>query len=104
MHRLWHSFQAVWEGWQVELTDKWLRLGNPWEIPRPEIFFDVKFGGRTEGYHQNGEYRVRWIPDRVVRGTAFDIPVLGYQVNTVNLLRLYSSLRESLLDYRNSLV
>src|ERR1041385_8935172 len=51
--------QALRDGWQVELTDKWLRLGNPWEIPRPEIVFEVKFGGRTEGYPQNGEDRGR---------------------------------------------
>ena len=24
--------QAIRDGWQVELTDKWLRFGNPWEI------------------------------------------------------------------------
>jgi len=40
--------QALRDGWQVEFTDKWLRLGNPWEIARPEIIFDVKLGGRTE--------------------------------------------------------
>src|SRR5438876_4930358 len=44
--------QAIRDGWQVELADKWLRLGYPWEIPRPEIAFDVKFGGRTEAYSQ----------------------------------------------------
>ncbi len=27
--------QAIRDGWQVETTDKWLRLGNPWEIARP---------------------------------------------------------------------
>ena len=40
--------QAIRDGWQVELTDKWLRFGNPWEIVRSEIAFDVKLGGRTE--------------------------------------------------------
>src|SRR5262245_41651863 len=46
--------QTLRDGWQQELTDKWLRLGNPWEIPRPEIVFDVKFGGHTETYQENG--------------------------------------------------
>src|SRR4249920_3037043 len=46
--------QAIHDGWQIELTDKWLRLGNPWEIPRPEIVFDVGFGGRTEIYTEDG--------------------------------------------------
>lgn len=83
--------QFIRDGWQVESTDKWLRLGNPWEIPRPEILFDVKFGGRTETYTEGGEIRVRWVPDRVVRGMAYDTPVLGYRRNNVNLLRLWKA-------------
>src|SRR5438477_12174016 len=83
--------QALRDGWQAEVTDKWLRLGNPWEIPRPEIVFDVKLGGRTESCIENGRYQVRWIPDRVVRGMACDTPVLGYRGNTVNLLRLWKA-------------
>ena len=27
--------QLIRDGWQVEKTDKWLALGNPWEIPAP---------------------------------------------------------------------
>src|SRR5207237_703236 len=69
--------QAIRDGWQVEMTDKWLRLGNPWEIPRPEIVFDVKLGGHTEASEEKGHYRVRWVPHRVVRGMAYDTPVLG---------------------------
>src|SRR3989442_27589 len=80
--------QALRDGWQVELTDKWLRLGNPWEIPRPEIVFDVKFGGRTEGYDQDGHHRGRWGPEHVGRGTPLVPPLLAHRVNTVNLLRL----------------
>ena len=40
--------QIIQDGWQVEITDKWLRFGNPWEIARPEIAYEVKFGGHTE--------------------------------------------------------
>ena len=40
--------QVIRDGWQDEITDKWLRCGNPWEIARPEIAYEVKFGGRTE--------------------------------------------------------
>lgn len=84
--------QEIRDGWQVEVTDKWLRLGNPWEIPRPEIGFDVQFGGRTEAYQdQWGRRRVRWIPDQVVKGIACDTPVPGFRVNTVNLLRLWKA-------------
>ncbi len=84
--------QEIREGWQVEVTDKWLQLGNPWELPRPEIAFNVKFGGHTEHYYdENGNFRVRWIPNREVKGIAYDIPLLGYRVNTANLLRLWKA-------------
>lgn len=42
--------QQIKDGWQVEITDKWLRNGNPWEIPRPEISFQVNLGGHTEHF------------------------------------------------------
>jgi starch phosphorylase len=84
--------QAIRDGWQVELTDKWLRFGNPWEIVRTEVTYDVGFGGRTEPYHDaQGNYRVRWIPDRMVKGVAYDTPVPGYRVPTSNLLRLWKA-------------
>ncbi len=84
--------QVIRDGWQVETTDKWLRLGNPWEIPRPEIAFEVGLGGKTEaGRDAQGRYRVRWIPERVVKGVAYDTPILGYRVNTANMLRLWSA-------------
>ena len=54
--------QQISDGWQVERTDKWLRFGNPWEIVRPEIRFNVKLGGHTESYVDEGKYKVRWIP------------------------------------------
>ena len=84
--------QEIRDGWQVERTDKWLRLGNPWEIARPEIAFEVKLGGHTEPYtDERGRYRVRWVPERVVRGVAYDTPMLGYRVHTANLLRLWKA-------------
>jgi starch phosphorylase len=92
--------QAIRDGWQVELTDKWLRLGNPWEIARPEIVFDVKFGGRTEHYTENGVLKVRWIPHEVVRGMACDTPVVGYRNDTVNLLRLWKAEAAESFDFQ----
>lgn len=84
--------QAIKEGWQEEVTDKWLRLGNPWEIAHPEIQIQVKFGGRTEHYRDDsGKYRVRWLPDRIIMGTPFDTPILGYRVSHANVLRLWKA-------------
>jgi len=84
--------QEIRDGWQVEKTDKWLRLGNPWEICRPEISYYVNFGGHTEQYlEENGGFKVRWVPYRVVRGIAYDTPVPSYRDDMVDLLRLWKS-------------
>ena len=84
--------QEIADGWQVEITDKWLQFGNPWEIARPEESVLVGFGGRTESYTDiEGRYRVRWIPDQRVKGIPYDTPIPGYQVNTVNTLRLWKA-------------
>jgi starch phosphorylase len=92
--------QAIRDGWQVEITDKWLRFGNPWEIVQSEIAFDVKFGGRTEPYHDEaGRYRVRWLPEKVVKGIAYDTPVPGYRAATTNLLRLWKAEATESFDF-----
>jgi glycogen phosphorylase len=92
--------QAIRDGWQVELTDKWLRFGNPWEIVRSEITFDVKLGGHTERYYDaEGHYRVRWVPQKVIKGVAYDTPVPGYRVPTTNLLRLWKAEAAESFDF-----
>jgi glycogen phosphorylase len=92
--------QAIRDGWQVELTDKWLRFGNPWEIVRSEIAFDVKLGGHTESYRdEQGRNRVRWHPERIVKGVAYDVPVPGYRTPTTNLLRLWKAEAAESFDF-----
>jgi glycogen phosphorylase len=84
--------QVIQDGWQVEIADKWLRLGDPWEIARPEATVEVGFGGYTEAYtDERGCYRVRWIPGQVVNGVPCDMTILGYNVNTANTLRLWKA-------------
>jgi starch phosphorylase len=93
--------QVIRDGWQVEITDKWLHLGNPWEIPRPEITFHVGLGGSTEWYRDDeGQERVRWTPERVVRGEACDTPILGYRVGNANMLRLWRAEATESFDFQ----
>src|SRR3954451_17034650 len=33
--------QEICDGWQAEVTDKWLQRGNPWEFVRPHVSFYV---------------------------------------------------------------
>jgi len=84
--------QLIHNGEQVEATDNWLHYGNPWEVRRPNISYDVKLGGHTEQYADDtGRLRVRWVPGETFHGVAIDTPILGHNVNTVNLLRLWSA-------------
>ena len=82
--------QYLVDGWQVEQTDKWLRKGNPWEIPRPEWAVKVKLGGHTERHvDHKGRSVVHWVAQRTVMGIPYDTPILGYRNNTANTLRLW---------------
>ncbi|ORC04464.1 glycogen phosphorylase [Mycobacterium persicum] len=84
--------QEIHDGWQVEKTDNWLADGNPWEIAKPELSYQVGWGGRTESYtDERGRYRVRWIPQRAAKGVYYGTPIQGYGVNTCNTLTLWSA-------------
>jgi glycogen phosphorylase len=84
--------QMIRGGWQEELTDKWLFLGNPWEIPHPDVAYEVKFGGQTRQFcDDNGQQRVEWTPNYMVRGVVCNMPIVGYRVNTCNTLRLWKA-------------
>ena len=93
--------QDIHDGWQLEKTDKWLSMGNPWEMTRPEICHYVGTGGHTEPYHdEQGRFRVRWIPDYVIKGIANDIAVAGYDTPMTNFLRLWSSEAVDSFDFQ----
>ncbi len=94
--------QEIVDGWQKELSDRWLHPGNPWEIKKPDMACDVGFGGHTEVYHgECGNRRIRWIPARVITGIPYDTPVPGYKVNNVNLLRLWSAEAPTSFDFED---
>src|SRR6201997_1399532 len=94
--------QQIHDGWQVEVTDKWLQKGNPWEIVRPDVSYYVGFGGSTQSETDaEGRLRVRWIPSRQVKGVACDMPMQGYNVNTCNVLRLWKSEAVESFDFQD---
>ena len=92
--------QLIRDGWQVEITDKWLKGGWPWELPRPDHSCFVGFGGHTEKYlDERGLYRVRWIHGEQAIGIPHDVPVLGYRVNTCDRLRLWRAEANESFDF-----
>lgn len=84
--------QKIANGYQVEFPDEWLRLGNPWEFPRPEYTIKIRFYGHTYMTHDpDGKLRVHWADTDDVLAMPYDIPVPGYKNDLVNTLRLWSA-------------
>ncbi|MCL1818799.1 MAG: glycogen/starch/alpha-glucan phosphorylase, partial [Spirochaetaceae bacterium] len=83
--------QEIENGWQVERPDDWTRGGCPWETERTDTNVAVNFGGRVETLTENGVPVHHWIDTQVVRGIAYDMPIVGYGGRTVNTLRLWGA-------------
>jgi starch phosphorylase len=83
--------QRIADGAQIEFPDNWLRYGNPWEIPRPDALFPVRYHGRAEHYLEDGLLRARWVDTQDVWAMAYDTPIAGYGNGTVNTLRLWGA-------------
>ncbi len=84
--------QKIENGQQVELPENWLVQGNPWEFPRPEVAYRVRFGGRVMEYQDaSGRRHFDWIEGDVVMAQAYDTPIPGFHNDTVNNLRLWSA-------------
>jgi starch phosphorylase len=96
--------QRINEGQQMELPENWLANGNPWEFPRAEVSYRVRFGGRVMEYQESdGRRHHNWIDGDEVLAMAYDTPIPGYHTDTVNNLRLWSARasRDFDLEYFN---
>jgi starch phosphorylase len=77
-------------GRQVEHPDAWQRDGSPWKIARTAYRQHIKLYGRVEQkFDDCGHPYFEWVDTRALLGLPFDIPIVGYDSNTVNVLRLW---------------
>jgi len=84
--------QEFQNGNQVELPDAWKQFGTPWEIVRYEHSTEVHVYGQVENvFDDRGNYVPRWVGWKKLLGIPYDIPVPGFETNTVNYLRLWES-------------
>ncbi|SDH54722.1 starch phosphorylase [Alteribacillus persepolensis] len=81
---------------QVELPDYWLKDDYIWEERRNEQSVEVKFGGTIHMTERNGRLHFVHENAETVKAVPFDVPITGYNNQTVNTLRLWSA--ESSLD------
>jgi starch phosphorylase len=42
--------QVLKDGYQIEIPDFWLNSGNPWEIERQDITYDIRFYGVSNSW------------------------------------------------------
>jgi starch phosphorylase len=84
--------QQIVDGYQVELPDNWLNHRNPWEMRKPDKAVLVKLNGhiRTE-FDEDGISHFIHEDFLPVLAVPYDMPIIGYENNTVNTLRLWSA-------------
>lgn len=64
------------------------QMGYPWEIPRNDISYPIKFFGQVaEG--QGGKRE--WVGGENVRAFAYDVPIPGFRTKNTISLRLWST-------------
>ncbi len=84
--------QSIRDGWQCEMPENWLALGNPWEFERPEVVYTIRFGGFVEYVGGDGETsRAVWHGADTVLAVAYDTPIVGWRGKHANTLRLWSA-------------
>lgn len=83
--------QKIINGYQVELPDYWLQDNYVWEVRRPDRAVEVKFGGFVEMKAESGRLSFEHKNYDIVLAVPYDVPVVGYQNETVNTLRLWSA-------------
>lgn len=93
--------QRIENGEQVEYPDNWLENGDPWSVRRNEYAVEVKFGGNVKAVPKgNGEYRFVQENYQSVIAVPYDYPVVGYNNNTVNTLRLWDAKPKNEFDLK----
>jgi len=87
--------QAIQQGRQIEVPDDWMRLGNAWEIARPELRYSVRFGGRVIA---EGQGR-RWQAAEQIIAQAYDFIVPAHQNDSVSTLRQWHASAAEAIDF-----
>lgn len=83
--------QKIVNGYQMETPDNWLKESNPWEVRKEDKAVMVMYNGRIETYCCDGKLKFEHKDYEPVIAVPYDIPVIGYDNDTVNTLRLWSA-------------
>ncbi|MDQ0231099.1 glycogen/starch/alpha-glucan phosphorylase [Metabacillus malikii] len=95
--------QKIVDGYQVELPEQWLRHGNVWEVRKPDESVEISFWGRVEASTHNGGLTFKHVDAQKVLAVPYDMPVVGFEVSTVNTLRLWNAEPETFSPHQDIL-
>ncbi len=87
--------QRIHNGKQTEVPDDWMKHGNPWEVPRPDVCFPVGFGG----YIEVNAHKRRWVPAQRMLAHAYDFIVPAHFSERVSTLRQWQASAERPIDF-----
>jgi len=76
------------DGTQLEAPDPWLTHSNPWELPRPDVSYEIRFYGHAE---RDANAKGVWSGGQEVLAVAYDVMIPGYDTKNTNNLRLWES-------------
>ncbi len=92
--------QSFVDGQQIETPDMWREFGSPWEICRPESSQNIALYGYVEDVAQtDGTTKPLWHAGKTLKGVPWDVPIVGYNCETVNTLRLWECRADSAFDW-----
>ena len=93
--------QKIEEGYQIEVPDYWLLNGNPWEIERLDVQYEIRFYGSITKYKDGDTERANWEEPVRVKAVAYDTPIPGFNTYNTNNLRLWRSQPISTFDFNS---
>ena len=84
--------QRIVDGFQVEYPDYWLTFDNPWELPRLDVVYEVRFYGHVSQHTDaKGKVKHTWSGGDIVQAVAYDVPIPGWKTKSTINIRLWSS-------------
>ncbi len=83
--------QQIVDGWQMELPDNWLEMGDVWLVPKEDDAVEVKFGGEVREWYDNGQFKVIQHGYNSVMAVPYNLYISGYGSKAVNKLVLWSA-------------
>lgn len=83
--------QQIVDGWQMELPDNWLQMGDVWLVPKEDDAVEVRFGGEVNEWYDNGKFKVAQHGYSSVMAVPYNLYISGYHSDAVNKLVLWSA-------------